>query len=381
MFTDFDWTFGSPCKWKRYRLNHYRIINNWKENRYKRYEINGRWLVTTAYDGTTLVVNNGPLDIYRIDNGELNHIQTLKYKKYDAYMCTTNTMYIAVKYKPFVVVYKLENTKYKVSHYLYTEGRSTKLFCAKHARDVDNHSDDHKNYPYWSNLMCILNNTLFIYLPHLQVMYVWNMQEMKCLLEKVAIINDVSYDRNYVYTCIDNSIFVFDKDGNMVMRLEAKWEISKIHCNHNVILAQHQNNDEVEFLAWDKTTGHLLFSKKMNVTKDIILHPKRDVILDIVDTWQIEKKEIAAYDLLSNSILWKSHISEYNLLGDLHSIVSERFLLFCTYTRHIFDLYDTDTGSYLYSLSGIDDDDLYASYDLFIYSCKKNAKLILHIYS
>lgn len=378
---DFDWTFSIPCKWKLYRMNHYRVINNWREDRYKRYEINGRWLDTTAYDGRTLVVNNGPLDVYRIENGNLVHIQTLRYKKHDAYMCSTNSSFIAVKYKPFVVIYRCENDKYKISHYLYNRGRNTKLYCTKDPKEIDSLTDDYFTYPYWSNLMCILSDTLYVYLPHLKVMYAWEMKEMKCLLEKEADINDVSYDKHFVYLCIRNSIFVFDKDGNMVMRLETKWNIGKMHCNHNMILAQHGLNDEVEFCAWDKTTGNLIFHKKMNVSEDIILHPKRDVILDMVDKWQVEKKEITAYNLMNDSILWKSRVSEYSLLGDLHSIVAERFLLFCTYTRHIFDIYDTETGRYLYSLNHIDDDDLYASYDLLIYSCNKNAKLILHIYS
>ena len=229
--------------------------------------------------------------------------------------------------------------------------------------------------------MCILSDTLYVYLPHLKVLYAWEMKQMKCLLEKEADISDVSYDKNCVYLCIRNSIFVFDKDGNIIMRLEARWNIGKMQCNHRMILAQRGFNDEVEVFARDKRTGNLIFNKKLNVSEDVILHPKRDVILDMVDTWQVEKKEIIAYNLLNDSLLWKSKVSEYSLLGDLHSIVGERFLLFCTYTRHIFDIYDTDSGTYLYSLNHIDDDDLYASYDLLIYSCNKNAKLILHIYS
>ncbi|XP_014247872.1 uncharacterized protein LOC106665727 [Cimex lectularius] len=378
---DLNWMFTPPCKWKMYYMNHMRIIRNWREDKYKRHEINGRWLETTAYDGQTLVINNFGLEVYKIDKGNLVHMQKLKYKKYDAYMCATNTKYIAVKYRPFVLVYVQINDRYRVSHMLYNQGTEKKLTCIKHMKQMDKMNDRFPIYPYWSNLMCILGDTLFVYMPHIKVFYAWDMKNMRCLMDVEGSISDFLNDKSKVYICSDDLISVYDEMGNLCYEVKPHWPIGKVHINYNMILAVKSTQDHMEVCAWEKGTGKEILVKTISVSDDCILHPRLDILLDVVDAWQLERKEIYALDLKHDVTLWKTLIGEYSLLGDLHSIVAERFLLFCTYSRHVFDIHDTKSGNYLYSLYGIDDDDVYASYDILIYANHKNVKLIVHIYS
>ncbi|KAK9499844.1 hypothetical protein O3M35_002805 [Rhynocoris fuscipes] len=378
---DFDWVFKPPCKWKLYYLNHKKVIQNWIDDRYKRHEVNGRWINSTAYDGKTLVINNFGLEVYRIDKGNLIHCQKLSYQKYDAYMCATNTTYIVVKYKPFVLIYHLINDKYKVAHMLYIRDRDNKLICTKERRVMDEVSEQSSLYPLGSNLMCILGNTLYVYMPHVKIMYAWNMKEMICLIEIKAHISDFLYDRERVYICVGDSITVYDENARKCFTVSPKWSIYKMHVNNHILLAVGDGHNEVDICAWDKKTGNLLHNKRMLVSADSLLHPKNDILVDVVDAWPLEKKEIFACNINDNEIIWRTLVGEYSILGDLHSIVADRFLLFCTYSRHIVDIHDSKRGNFLYSLYGIDDDDVFASYDILIYAKNASVKLIIHIYS
>ncbi|XP_073975910.1 uncharacterized protein isoform X2 [Rhodnius prolixus] len=378
---DFGWILSQPCKWKLYFMNHKKIIHNWEEDRYKRHEINGRWINSSAYDGKTLVINNHGLEVYRIEKGNLVHCQKLSFKKYDAYMCATNTSYIVVKYKPLILVYHLINDRYKVAHMLYIRDRDSKLICSKEIRVLNEVNEQSSLYTVGSNLMCILGHTLYVYMPHVKIMYAWNMKEMICLIEIKAHMSDFLYDKERVYICVNDSITAYDERARMCFAVTPHWNIYKMHVNNHVLVAVGDGHSEVDICAWDKQTGTLLYNKKMFVSADCLLHPTKDILVDVLDAWPLEKKEIFACNIKDNMILWRTLIGEYSILGDLHSIVADRFLLFFTYSRHIVDIHDAKYGNYLYSLYGVDDDDVFASYDILIYAKNKSVKLVVHVYS
>ncbi|KAK9499832.1 hypothetical protein O3M35_002793 [Rhynocoris fuscipes] len=391
---DFKWIFQPPCEWKLYYLNHQKVINNWIDDRYEKHEINGYVYRehSAAYDGRTLVINNyDSVVVYRVEKGLLLPCQNLSYKKCESYGCATNTTYIVVKYKPCIIIYDLMCDQYKVSHMLYLNVSDCKLMYKNEGKAIEEFNAEGSLGPFALNFMGIIGSTLYIYMETVRTMYAWSMKDMVCLTEIKFFVANFLYDNERVYVyCIDfdnhvHHISVYDENAQKCYTVWPDMNIGDMHINNHLLVAVGDGKNEVDVCAWDKRTGDLLHSKRMLVTLISRLHPKNDVLVDVDYAWPFQIKEVFAYNIEDNEIVWRKlagGVGGYRDQSDIHSIVADRFLIFRTYSRRRFDIHDGKRGKYLYSLYGIDTNYAFISYDVLIYQNKKKCgKLVVHIYS